>query len=86
MYAQKERAGLAQKATYPRKLGQGIPEHFVLQFSPGGKSLHGQVSSQHKQVNWKSGRGKKKLPIYLLTPYSFTHKVPQGTLCYHNIF
>lgn len=34
-----ERAGLAQNATYPRKQGQGIPEHSALQFSPRGKSL-----------------------------------------------
>lgn len=43
MYAQEERTGLAQKATYPRKPGQGIPEHFALQFSHRGKPIHGQV-------------------------------------------
>lgn len=66
MDAQVERAGLAQKATYPRKLGQGITEHFALQFSPRDKSLHGQVSSQHEQVNWKSGRGKNITPDSLI--------------------
>lgn len=36
-------AGLAQ-ATCPKELGQGMPEHPALRFSPGGKSHWGQAA------------------------------------------
>lgn len=32
-------------------------------FHPEANPSHGQVSSQHEEVNWKSGQGKKKVPV-----------------------